>query len=132
LCQNYLRIEGLRLGDRLQLDIDLSAVPQDAAIPMLTLQPLVENAVYHGIQPLPEGGTIKVRGEMEGNIVCIRLSNPVPLTREVKAPIGNQMAVVNIRHRLNLLFGSFAELKINGTPEYYEVILRFPYLKGGV
>lgn len=132
LCRNYLRIEGLRLGDRLKIDADLSGVPQDAAIPMLTLQPLVENAVYHGIQPLQNGGIIKVSGEMEGNIVCICLSNPVPPASHQKAPPGNQIAVANIRHRLNLLFGSLAELKIKATPDYYEVILRFPYLKSGV
>lgn len=132
LCRNYLRIEGLRLGDRLQVEVDLSAVPEDAAIPMLTLQPLVENAVYHGIQPLQNGGTIKVVGEMEGNIVCIRLSNPVPPASHQKAPQGNQIAVANITHRLNLLFGSLAEMKVNSTSENYEVILRFPYLKSGV
>lgn len=132
LCRNYLRIEGLRLGDRLQVDVDLSAVPEDAGIPMLTLQPLVENAVYHGIQPLSKGGTIKIQGEMDGNTVCISLSNPVPSSNQQKAPQGNQIAVANIRHRLNLLFGGAAELKVNSTKESYEVILRFPYLKSGV
>lgn len=132
LCQNYLRIEGLRLDERLKVEVDLSGVPQDAAIPMLTLQPLVENAVYHGIQPLQKGGTIKVVGHMEDNIVCITLSNPVPPASHQKAPPGNQIAVLNIGHRLNLLFGSLAELKVKSTPDYYEVLIRFPYLKSGV
>ena len=132
LCRNYLRIEGLRLGNRLHVEVDLSAVPNDAGIPMLTLQPLIENAVYHGIQPLEKGGTIKVQGEMDGNIVCINLSNPIPLSKQQKAPQGNQIAVANIRHRLHLLFGGAAELKIKETPESYEVTLRFPYLKSGV
>lgn len=132
LCRNYLRIEGLRLGERLTLDADLSQVPQDAAIPMLTLQPLMENAIYHGIQPLEKGGTIKVTAEMVGNFVCIRVINPVPPLSQPKPPQGNKIAMANIGHRLNLLFGSHAKLKINHTAEQYEVILTFPYLKSGV
>lgn len=132
LCRNYLRIESLRLGERLKVEENLSAVPEDAGIPMLTLQPLVENAVYHGIQPLPKGGTIKVQGEMDGNTVCIFLSNPIPSSGQQKAPPGNQIAVANIRHRLDLLFGGAAELKVKLTNESYEVTLRFPYLKSGV
>lgn len=131
LCRNYLRIEGLRLGDRLTLEVDLSAVPQDAAIPMLTLQPLVENAIYHGIQPLPKGGTITVKGEMQGNILHISIHNPVAKSKGVKTH-GNQIAMGNIRHRLNLLFGSHAKLMVKPSDESYAVTVSFPYIKGGV
>lgn len=131
LCRNYLRIEGLRLGDRLVVDADLSGVPEDAAIPMLTLQPLVENAIYHGIQPLEKGGTIKVVGEMQGNMVSICITNPVP-SLSPRASQGNRIAMANIRHRLNLLFGSHAKLKVNVTPQEYEVTVIFPYLKSGM
>lgn len=132
LCRNYLRIEGLRLDNRLTIDADLSLVPEDAAIPMLTLQPLVENAIYHGIQPLEQGGTIKIRGEMQGNMVCIHLSNPIPLEEKQRAGQGNRIAMVNIGHRLNLLFGSHAKIKVNKQPEQYEVTVMFPYLKSGM
>lgn len=132
LCRNYLRIEGLRLDNRLTIDADLSKVPEDAAIPMLTLQPLVENAIYHGIQPLEEGGTIKISGEMQGNMVCIHLSNPIPAKERPRAPQGNRIAMVNIGNRLNLLFGSHAKIKVNRTPEQYEVTVMFPYLKSGM
>ncbi|MBS0288974.1 MAG: histidine kinase [Proteobacteria bacterium] len=132
LCRNYLRIEGLRLGDRLTIDADLTAVPEDAAIPMLTLQPLMENAIYHGIQALESGGTIRVEGTMLENMICIRLSNPVPPPSQRRASQGNQIAMANIGHRLNLLFGSHAKLKVNAMPQEYEVTLIFPYLKSGV
>ncbi len=132
LCRNYLRIEGLRLGDRLTLVSDLSKVPEDAAIPMLTLQPLMENAIYHGIQALEQGGTIKVIGEMQENLVCIKISNPVPPPSLRRPSGGNQIAMANIGHRLNLLFGSHAKLKVNATPQEYEVTLIFPYLKSGM
>lgn len=127
LCQNYLRIETLRLGDRLALDADLSLVPADAAIPLLTLQPLIENAVYHGIQSLEKGGTIRVWGRMEGTCVVISLSNPVALRAKQKK--GNRMAMVNIRHRLRLLFGRQAHLSVTVSPGRYEVTVVFPYSK---
>ena len=131
LCRNYLRIEALRLGGRLTVEGDLSGVPQDAAIPMLTLQPLVENAIYHGIQPLRKGGTIKVSGSISGNMISIALSNPVPPPNETRAPQGNKIAVGNIRHRLNLLFGRRAQVNIYSTEDSYKVTLIFPYQKSG-
>jgi len=129
LCRNYLRIEGLRLGNRLTIEEDLSAVPQDAAIPMLTLQPLVENAVYHGIQSLEKGGTIKIRGIMKENLISIYLSNPVPPPSQARSQQGNRIAMANIAHRLNLLLGSHAKLKVTVTQHEYEVLLTFPYLR---
>lgn len=131
LCENYLRLEALRLKNRLILDIDLSNVPKDAAIPMLTLQPLVENAIYHGIQPLPKGGTIKVTGHMVGNNIVIKLSNPVPTTNNDRTT-GNKIAVANIGHRLNLLFGSQAKLDAEATEDAYEVKVTFPYMHSGI
>lgn len=132
LCRNYLRIEGLRLGNRLTLDVDLSEVPEDSAIPMLTLQPLVENAIYHGIQPLPQGGIIEVKGSMDGNMVNILVKNPVATETGGIKTHGNQIAMANIRHRLNLLFGSHAKLIVNKNLDFYEVNVRFPYIKGSL
>jgi len=131
LCRNYLRIEGLRLGERLKVDADLSMAPEDAAIPMLTLQPLVENAIYHGIQSLTMGGTVKVRAIMENNQISITITNPVPKDSQPKPPQGNKIALANIKHRLNLLFGSHAKLILHASTDYYEVILTFPYMKSG-
>lgn len=127
LCRHYLRIEGLRLGDRLKVDWALTDVPDDVAIPMLTLQPLMENAIYHGIQPLPEGGEIKVEGFVRGNEVEITVTNPIPKKKHESK--GHGIALPNIRHRLNLLFGSHAKLLIEQTDDQYKVILRFPYMK---
>lgn len=132
LCRNYLRIEGLRLGQRLQVDADLSSVPQDASIPMLTLQPLVENAIYHGIQPIESGGVVKVSGDMEGNMLCIQISNPIPPPTQKRPPKGNQVALENIRHRLNLLFGNQAKLKLKETSGVYYATVFFPYVKVGL
>jgi two-component system, LytTR family, sensor histidine kinase AlgZ len=127
LCRHYLRIEGLRLGDRLKVDWQLSDVPDDVAIPMLTLQPLMENAIYHGIQPLPEGGEIKVSGFVQGNQVEISITNPIPRVKAISK--GHGIALANIRHRLNLLFGTHAKLLVQPGTDQYKVVLCFPYIK---
>ena len=60
LCEKYLNIEKLRLGKRLDVQWEIRSVPEDVKIPLLTLQPLLENAVLHGVQPLPEGGIVEI------------------------------------------------------------------------
>lgn len=129
LCENYLRIEGLRLGGRMKIEGDLSAIPQDASIPMLTLQPLVENAIYHGIQPIPEGGTIHISASRNENELEIKLKNPLARNQAASVVKGNRIAMGNIKNRLNLLFGNSASVKVNQTADSYEVILTFPYVK---
>ncbi|MEM7098773.1 MAG: sensor histidine kinase [Pseudomonadota bacterium] len=111
LCKRYIRIEALRLGDRLHMDWQVEDCEEVVQIPLLTLQPLLENAIYHGIQPLPEGGTISVRVTYPGDEVLICIANPVPdpsLTRESE---GNRMALANIRSRLGVLYGPNATLE---------------------
>ncbi|MGH8204957.1 MAG: sensor histidine kinase, partial [Steroidobacteraceae bacterium] len=66
IARAYERVERLWLGDRLQVDWQIDALPMDATVPALILQPLLENAVYHGIEPLDAGGTIRVTGRREG------------------------------------------------------------------
>ena len=76
LCRKYLHIEGLRLDDRLKVQFQLDADPSLLRIPLLTLQPLLENAIYHGIQPLPDGGTITLDLKVEGDEIKISITNP--------------------------------------------------------
>jgi two-component system sensor histidine kinase AlgZ len=126
LCKHYLRIEGLRLGERLQLDWDIAEHKERVMIPMLTLQPLLENAIYHGIQPLPEGGTISVRLTYEPEVVVIRVENPVPNRDYACETEGNKMAIPNIRSRLNVLYGSTAELTTESRDDIFITNLVFP------
>lgn len=128
LCERYVRIESLRLGDRLTLDWLVEPVPAGVRIPLLTLQPLLENAIYHGIQPLPEGGTIGVRLWQEPGRVHIEISNPVaeqPVSTE-----GNRMALENIRSRLAVLYGSRAELTSGVHEGRYVTLLELPMEEG--
>ncbi|MDH3832483.1 MAG: histidine kinase, partial [Gammaproteobacteria bacterium] len=77
LARRYLGIEALRLGERLSVEWHMDGVPQTTVLPPLILQPLLENAIYHGIERLPEGGTIQVEGHCKDGFVTIAISNPV-------------------------------------------------------
>ena len=125
LCERYVRIEALRLGDRLQLDWQLEAAPAGVKIPLLTLQPLLENAIYHGIQPRPEGGTITVKLWFSDGFVHVEIDNPLPDAGEGTSE-GNRMALSNIRSRLHVLYGAQAELTTDTQDGQYRTLLKYP------
>jgi two-component system sensor histidine kinase AlgZ len=126
LCERYIRIEGLRLGERLKMDWRLAENDRSALVPLLTLQPLLENAIYHGIQPLPEGGTIVVELKYVEDVVHIRIENPIPTDISAKESAGNQMALQNIRSRLAVLYGNKAELSSEVESGRFITSLHFP------
>lgn len=105
LARGYLRIEGLRLGPRLSVDWRITEdVPMDAPVPALIIQPLVENAVRHGIEPRTDGGTVGVSISRNDDWLSIAVSNPLPPAGAAVAE-GNRMAQDNIRQRLMLAGG---------------------------
>lgn len=126
LCRRYVRIESLRLGDRLALDWDVQPLPDSVRIPLLTLQPLLENAIYHGVQPLPEGGTISVRLWCADGRVHLEVSNPLPTTAGTAETQGNRMALENIRSRMTVLYGKRAELSTNAEGGRFRALLSYP------
>ncbi len=103
LCELYLGIEQLRLGDRLQVAWDIEESVRGQPMPSLVLQPLVENAVYHGISRLPDGGTVALAVRLEGGTVRALVENPVP--GRVEQASGHHMALENIQQRLQALYG---------------------------
>ncbi len=125
----YQRIEKLRLGERLAVRWDVGNLPMRARIPSLTIQPLLENAIYHGIELLPDGGEVHIAGEVDGDALRISISNPVAVG-EARSEEGNQMAMSNIRQRFELAYGSKASVQINDEGERFTVNLRFPYESG--
>jgi two-component system sensor histidine kinase AlgZ len=131
LCERYVRIEALRLGDRLDMRWDIADPPQPIRVPLLTLQPLLENAIYHGIQPLPDGGTITLAVRYERDEVLIEIDNPVAPPAERTSPPGNRMALGNIRSRLAVLYGDRAELTSLEQGGRYVTRLRLPMMNGG-
>ena len=127
LSQVYQRIEQLRLGDRLAVDWDVAELPERARVPGLTLQPLLENAILHGIERLPEGGTVTISGRMRDDEIEITLSNPVAPASADGGHQGHQMAMANIRERLELAFAGRGSLEQRQSDLQYDVVLRFPY-----
>ena len=127
LCERYVRIERLRLGERLRVAWDIGEYPDGLKIPLLTLQPLLENAIYHGIQPLPDGGTVAVTLRYDRNVVSVRITNPVPPPEYRTLTQGNKMAVNNIRSRLSVLYNDAAELTAETEGDLYVTHLRYPH-----
>lgn len=124
LCRQYLSLEKLRLGERLAVDWQIEAIPPDTPVPPLMLQPLIENAVYHGIEPRPEGGRIVIAITRQANELQIRIVNPpAPLASHAS---GNQLALDNIRQRLALYFDLEARLEIEPTAQHFEVRIILP------
>ena len=107
LAQRYLAIEQLRFGDRLQLEWDLDSAAGGAALPPLVLQPLVENAVRHGIEPTLDGGTIVIRSRVQRGMAVVTISNSLP---DVPGRSGNGIALANVAERLRLLHDLAASL----------------------
>jgi two-component system, LytTR family, sensor histidine kinase AlgZ len=127
LAKGYLQLERLRLSERLQVEWDVEALPEDALLPPLSLQPLLENAVYYGIEPRLEGGLIRIRGEREGDMLTVTLCNPSPPQGGTLRQ-GMGMAQENIRERLLLALGRKSELTVSAGADEYRVTLTLPYV----
>jgi two-component system, LytTR family, sensor histidine kinase AlgZ len=127
LARQYLAIEELRLGDRLRVRWKIDGMPADALVPPLLLQPLIENAVYHGIEPSDKGGEIEIDVALAGKQLVMELRNPVA-PAGTKHAAGNKMALVNIRERLQLHFDAEASMRSEVKDGAYRVTIRIPYL----
>jgi len=123
----YQRIEQLRLGERLSVVWNIEDLPKSAIVPGLLLQPILENAIYHGIEPRPEGGTVTVTGELAGGLITIIVRNPAQQRESERE--GNRLALANIRERLSLLYGERALIKAGRFDAEYIVTLRFPHIE---
>jgi two-component system sensor histidine kinase AlgZ len=125
LCQQYLELEKLRLGERLTVEWHIENMPRDALVPPLVLQPLLENAVYHGIEPSSAPGVIAINIFLRRGELHAILRNPYQLAGNHHA--GNKMAMDNIRERLALHFDAEASLESKASRDAYEVHIRMPY-----
>ncbi|MCC6710141.1 MAG: histidine kinase [Gammaproteobacteria bacterium] len=124
--ERYLSIERLRLGERLQIDWQLETLPASARLPLLSLQPIVENAIYHGIEPSRGGGTIVIAARSLANRLEVTVSNPFEADSATHHHDGNRIALNNVRQRLRAHFGDDAELHSEQRDGRYVVCLRVP------
>ena len=126
LTRSYIELEALRLGDRLELVWKLPSPLPSLNLPALTLQPLVENAIYHGIEPLPNGGIIEIEIRQPDDDIELLISNPVIPVQQSERRQGNRMAMDNIKERLALAFDGLASMALSETETRYTVMLTIP------
>ena len=123
LAEHYLAIEQVRFGDRLRVEWHLDAAASEARLPPLILQPLVENAVKHGVEPSPSGAVVRISTQRRGSTVVIKVTNTVPAGSGAR---GNGLALDNVRQRLALLHdveGRFQSALVDGV---FQVRLEIP------
>ena len=123
LAQRYLAIEKLRFGDRLQVVWDLDAAAASALLPPLVLQPLVENAVRHGIEPAVVGGRIVVRSRVVRGMAEVLVSNTLP---ELPSRPGSGIALANVAERLRLLHDVAATFHAGVEGHRFEARIQVP------
>jgi len=127
LARQYLELEQLRLGERLKVNWHTENMPDDALLPPLMLQPLLENAVYHGIEPLTEGGAIDIKLYRSGKEIHLEIYNP--RQKQGSHHAGNKMALTNIRERLALQFDIEARYTVEVGKDFYHVHIMLPYVR---
>jgi len=124
LAQRYVAIEQIRFGDRLRVSWELDPAAASARVPALLLQPLVENAVRHGIEPSAEGGALRVRTRARHGCAEIAIDNSVPNTNTRRR--GNGIALKNVRERLRLMHDVTARFEIHSGADAFRVQIVVP------
>ncbi len=127
LSKGYLAIEQVRFGARLALDWQVEPGVEAAELPPLLLQPLVENAIKHGVSPLPEGGTVRLEAKLESGFVHILVENPVD--PDAPKPQGLGLGLKQVRQRLLGRFFESATFEAGAREDRFIVRLRFPFQK---
>jgi len=123
LAQRYLAIEQIRFGSRLRVTWELDPAAGAARVPPLLLQPLVENAVRHGVEPTAEGGTIRVRTRVKLGRALIAITNSVPA---MQSRPGSGMALRNVRERLRLMHDVAGQFETRLEPDAFRVQIVVP------
>ncbi|MFT5260554.1 MAG: sensor histidine kinase YesM [Saprospiraceae bacterium] len=125
MAEKYIGLEKMRLGDRLQVKWSVNGLDGNALIPILTLQPLIENAIYHGIETRVRGGMVMIKGRQSQQYVFISIINP---KSEVEKPVrkGNQIAQQNLIDRFEYLYGGNGSMQMVETDSFYTMMIKFP------
>ena len=123
LARRYLAIEQIRFGERLQLEWSLDPAADGARLPPLLLQPLVENAVRHGVEPSATGAQLRISTQRRGATVVIKVSNTVPAG---PGPAGAGLALRNVRERLSLLHDLQGQFRSGTQDGLFQVRMEVP------
>ena len=125
MARKYVTLEKIRLGKRLKVLWELKDLDKSINLPILTLQPLIENAIYHGIETRLKGGVISIKARSTPDYLFISIINPRP---EANAPArkGNQVAQANLRNRIEIAYGGEGSINLMETENFYTVTLKLP------
>ncbi len=127
VAKQYLGLESLRLDNRLQVEWDIGTFQRKAVMPILTLQPLLENAIRHGIEELPAGGKVEIRLWEDADMIRIRVANPVPaLRRKERITTSHVQSLDNIRRRFHSHYGDAATLSAAETEGQFVAMVALP------
>ena len=129
LCQQYLSIEKLRLGERLKVEWNIQATSLElkrVTIPLLTLQPLLENSIFHGVEKVLQPSTISVLVEILQNQVSIVITNPYSHDT-IKSRQGNGIAIENVKQRLKAYYGQTVKFQVYGGVSLYTTVVSYHY-----
>jgi LytS/YehU family sensor histidine kinase len=125
--QRYLEIQQVRFGERLQVSVDIPTELLHAQVPALLLQPLVENAIKHGVAKRVTGGTVRVAGARLDGGLCLTVYNDGPSVPTDWEPTHMGVGLGNLRTRLRILHGNQSELLLRGAaPGGVEVVVTLP------
>jgi LytS/YehU family sensor histidine kinase len=124
IVRAYLAVEQVRLGDRLAVDIRVEEAAMEVVIPALSVQPLVENAIKHGVTPSSDPGYVRVRSEFRNRDLFIRVENS--RSNDTRNSEGPGVGLQNVRRRLEICYGGGAELRLLAGHSQTIVELRIP------
>jgi LytS/YehU family sensor histidine kinase len=124
LLSHYLAVEKIRLGERLRVELAVDSEVRKTELPPLLLQPLVENAVLHGIATLTEGGTLRIRAERLHGRLRVQVDNPYD--PHAPARRGSGRGIENVRRRVAAHFGTDGRMTVDARDDRYSVVLSLP------
>jgi two-component system, LytTR family, sensor kinase len=124
--KRYLDLQKVRFGERLQVSVDIPPELSQAQVPNLLLQPLVENAIKHGVAKRVTGGVIRVAGARSNGNLCLSVYNDGPNLPADWQGMHNGIGIDNLRTRLRILHGSESELQLRNTDTGVEVLVTLP------
>lgn len=127
LARVYLEVERVRFGARLQVEMDVDETCTDCRVPALLLQPLVENAIKHGIATLVDGGIVRLESRVNSGALEVRVENG--FDPEAPTPRRSGLGLRNVRERLRTRFGSSAGIVTTAENNVFRAEMRFPCLK---
>ena len=124
IVRAYLEVEQLRLGDRMKVEIQVDEAALAVLVPVLSVQPLVENAIKHGVAQRAEPGYVRVRGELRGEELRVLVENSG--SGDAPEAMGTGVGLQNVRRRLEICYGPAAALRLTPNPQVTTVEICIP------